>query len=325
MSMSLPISAIMLTATTADGEPLLILACDSVEWHDWSSESRSISQGQLERLHLDRFRADALADGGVDPLVDAEPGDDPPDFIVRDTAGVSRGLDCSTYGLSQRRTAHTLFEQLQVRLAAGAGGRSFDGIQGCVLGVWFGSTLDDLPPRRSDDTIIKPLLDAMADCVVDREALADYFAETGGRPPTVGSQGPPLSKGEISDGLAGFVANVVAPTGIGLGDGLGFAVQLTMGDRVPLSRALGVLQKLVTDHDKAEISHLLVSAGAPDRRGRRFVGEEAVARFLLDHGEVTVRANCIERVSVHLWGERSIHEIRVEQGGPEQGQSSLDS
>jgi hypothetical protein len=118
---------------------------------------------------------------------------------------------------------------LRERLIAGGGGRDFSGVAGCLLSVWFGEKLDELPPKRWDDSIIEPLLDAVADCKVDHAAIARLTQEIAERGfPQV--LPPVIETGKTPDESAGFVANaVLGPTeGVRFSTGLGFEVQTAL-------------------------------------------------------------------------------------------------
>jgi hypothetical protein len=144
---------------------------------------------------------------GASPFGSVGRGGEPPDFLVDCDSGTV-AVDCVVLADHHRRMGYRLMEHLRGRLSNAAGGRDFSGIQGCILSFWFGPGLDDLPPKRWDDTLVDPLLDAMADCHVDRELVAKVQAEIAERgfPQTM----PPiLGTGKVPDGAAGFDANVM--------------------------------------------------------------------------------------------------------------------
>jgi hypothetical protein len=91
----------------------------------------------------------------------------------------------------------------------GADDRDFSGIAGCLVSVWFGEHVNGLPPKRSDDSVVEPLLDLLAETEVDRDGIARMMQEVAERgfpqmmPPVISSKSTP-------DNSAGFIANVVA-------------------------------------------------------------------------------------------------------------------
>jgi hypothetical protein len=199
-------------------------------------------------------------------------------------------------------------DHLRSRLIEGAGGRDFSGIAGCELPIWFGESLADLPPRRSDESIIEPLLDAMAEARVDRNAVARLTNEIAERGfPSV--MPPVIEQGATPDGSAGFIANVNfgAQSGQLYSTGLGFDVQLSRPTPTTATDVLDLLQGIVTSHDKPVIQHLIVTAGGPDRRGLRYPGEEIQAAFMAQQPGFSVRAHYLRTVRLHLWSARRRH------------------
>ena len=308
-----PVGSAFMGVTNASGEPGLIVMME--EPQRAPGFVAGVPRDVLERLHLERFRFDHLARRGVVPFEGVERGGDPPDFIVATALGREQ-LDCAILANEGRRKAHHLFGILRERLFAGAEGRTFDGIAGTLVGVSFGPHLDELPPRRTDDSIVTPLLDALAEANVDREAhsaLMESIAQLGGFPGKL----PPgvVTEGGTRDHETSFVANIVYPVDQipPLPGGLPFMVQLHFPHQVTRSEVESELQRLVTSHDKSEIEHLLVSAGAPNPDGTLFPAEEAFARLLVEAHTKPVSANHIRKVSLHLWGGAEVFDVPVSQ------------
>jgi hypothetical protein len=135
------------------------------------------------------------------------------------------GLDCAAYADQHQRNSYRLMEHLRRKLIEGAADRDFAGVAGCIVSVWFGSFLADLPPKRSDDSVVDPLLDALAACKVDHEAVKLLNSEIADRGfPQV--MPPVIATGQTPDGAAGFVANPIRDSteGVRFSTGLGFEV-----------------------------------------------------------------------------------------------------
>jgi hypothetical protein len=306
---TLPIvGAMFLGGTTADGEPMLMFSAenpDKIQGFDGEVE-----KARLERFHLESYRADHVLQFGNAPFEEVTAGDRP-DFTV--TAGGQQvRLDCAALADHHRRLGFRLMDHLRERLIAGGGGRDFSGVAGCLLSVWFGETLDDLPPRRWDDSIIEPLLDVIAETKVDHAAIARLTQEVAERGfPQV--MPPVIETGKTPDGSAGFVANaVLGPTeGARFSTGLGFEVQLHLPEQVTYRSAKANLDRIVSRHDQPQIEHLLLTAGGPDRTGMRFPGEEVIAGFLAEQPEFHVEVERLQRVTLHLWSARRIVDVPV--------------
>lgn len=62
------------------------------------------------------------------------------------------------------------------------------------------------------------------------------------------------------------------------------------------------VQRLVDQHDQPGVDKLLITAGAPDHRGRIFPAEEATASFLLETPlGLTQHPSHIKQVLLHSW------------------------
>jgi len=125
---------------------------------------------------------------------------------------------------------------------------------------------------------------------------------------------PVIETRTTPDGAAGFVANaLLGPMeGARFSTGLGFEVQLQMSLQITATSARANLDRIVHQHAKPEIKHLLLTAGGPDRGGMRFPGEEAIAALITEQPGLSVAAGYLERVTLHLWSARRIIEIAVE-------------
>lgn len=304
------IGALMMEGATQDGDRVLIVTAENPE--RVSGFDGELTKQALERFHLESYRADAVLKSGEPPFAEVQRGADPPDFTVR-TENAEHGVDCVVLADHDRRLGYKLMEHLRARLIATAGARDFSGIAGCVLSVWFGAQLRDLPPKRWDESVVEPLLDSMASCRVDHDAVARLNREIAERGfPQV--MPPVVATGSTPDNSAGFVANVVlGPTeGVRFSTGLGFDVQLSRPSEITGAGAVKMLQRIVSDHDQPAIQHLLVTAGGPDRSGVRYPAEEAVAAFLLAQPAVAVRARYLLSVSIHLWSARTVASVDVD-------------
>jgi hypothetical protein len=309
------IGAMFLGGTTAEGEPTLMVSAenpDKIQGFDGE-----VDKARLERFHLECYRADHVLQFGDAPFGEVAAGDRP-DFIVT-ARDAQVHLDCAALADHHRRLGFRLMNHLRERLIAGGGGRDFSGVAGCLLSMWFGEKLDELPPKRWDDSIIEPLLDAVADCKVDHAAIARLTQEIAERGfPQV--LPPVIETGKTPDESAGFVANaVLGPTeGVLFSTGLGFEVQLHLPEQVTYGSAQVNLDRIVNQHDQPQIEHLLLTAGGPDRTGMRFPGEEAIAGFLAEQPALHVEVQHLRRVTLHLWSARRIVEVPVRPKGSDE-------
>ena len=304
--------AMCMQGVDQDGRPILILTAENLD--RVQGFTAEIQKDTLERFHLESFRADYVLQMGTPPFDSVRRGPDPnmaPDFVVVNN-GAEERLDCAVLADHHRRSSYRLMENLRNRLIQGAGDRDFSGIAGCIVSVWFGESLAEHPPRRSDDSVVEPLLDLLAETRVDREGIARLIQEVAERgfpqvmPPVVATR-------STSDGSAGFVANVVAnaQAGQAFATGLGFELQLSRPAELTAESAISELRRIVSDHDKPEIEHLLVTAGGPDRAGVRYPGEEVVAAFIAEQEDLSIPADHLRRLTLHLWSARRVVDIAL--------------
>jgi hypothetical protein len=291
-----------------DGERVLVLVGETP--HRVLGVDDTLTKEVLERFHLESFRADHVLRFGEPPFDRVRQGGNPPDFVLVEN-GSKTPLDCVAFADNDRRLGFHLMDELKAKAVAVAGTRSFDGVAGGVVSVWFGPTISDLPPKARDRNLIQPLLDEISACEPDRAALAAHadevaragFAETS---PPVGTTGA------LPDGSAGFVVNFVGDATARFPNGMPFDLQLARQAEFTYSDAVAQLRRLVDRHDKDEIRHLLVTAGGPDRSGIRYPGEEALAAFVLEVSDLRITTRHLERVTLHLWSARQIADVPVE-------------
>jgi hypothetical protein len=309
--MGVPFGAVQLGGKADNGEPMLHLVTEQPE--RVAGFEREVSKQILERLHLEKFRFDYLLRRGAIPFDDVRSGDDPPDFILI-TRGAEARLDCAALTIQHRRRAYDRFRRLTERLAAGAGRRDFSGLKGTAVAVWFGERMEQEPPGRSDDALVDPLLDMLADATVDRDAhrrLMEEVDKAHGLPQQL-PQGF-LTEGSTPDRGVGFFANVVCEPEQAediLGPA-GFSIALHMPQPLTLDDVRAELERLTLKHDKPEIESLLVTAGGPDRNGIRYPAEELVAAQLAEGGDLALEAQHIQEVFLHLWGSCDVSDVDV--------------
>jgi len=273
-----------------------------------------MSQQDIERLHLDRYREDYFALHGRFPFRSALEGSNPPDFVVTSANGDVWGLDCAVFADPSRRMAADMMRIFRKKLRLTAGKRDFSRIRGCQVSVHFSKSMDALPPRPKDrDAVIESLLDAMATCPYEREAWIRLNAEIAWNPDRmIGSW--PKSDYSLDNG-AGFYVNLRYSDDESRYLPMGFEVRLNMQSTDSVSGLFARLNKLVTDHDKAGIQHLLITAGGPDQHARCYSEENMTVRFLLDeHSDLQpeakgLKAKHLRRVTIHSWGSKTIVDL----------------
>ena len=61
----------------------------------------------------------------------------------------------------------------------------------------------------------------------------------------------------------------------------------------------------------AEIEHLLITVGGPDIDGIRYPGEEILGAFVAEGPSLTIEAEHLRSVTMHLWSAAQVIEVEV--------------
>jgi hypothetical protein len=307
----IPITAMSVGGATADGEPFLGLGMQIPQRHP--GFTARVDKERLERFQLERFSADFVLREGTPPFEHVQVGGNPPDFLVQTFDGRSEQVDLAALPLQDWRTASRLFQQLLEKLQCGAPGHDLSNLAGCDVDVSF-NQLAGLPPKKTDSTLVEPLLHAMSEIRIDWEVWRTYNAKLQSGPPAVGDQVPTGYMGTTTtpDEEAMLTVNgVVDPLTPGVPPNGPVNVQFNMTMQFTATEALALMQRLVTQHDKPQIDHLIIHVGAPDVDGWWYPAEEILARFVLERADVAVQATHMERVTVHLWQPAELVDIPV--------------
>jgi hypothetical protein len=297
----IPFGAFSLGGTDANGESMQIIAFEAPEFV-LADVGGPRPKNVMERIHLERYRLDHLIRTGTVPFERVAEGGDPPDFEVELREGGSEALDCAAFTLGEYRGAYRLFRLLRTRLERDADPSDFEGVRGCVLQVSFGDG-QLLPPKRSDEKAVEALAALIAGFTVDRERIARLTADAiaAGRMP---EQIPiDLFTTATPDGSARLIASIGAPFGTEFSRKLGFECHLAMSTCATASTVTGEFQRLINDHDKPEIRHLLITVGGPDRDGFRYPAEELVLPLIDGH---TFGWKHLRAATVHRWSDGAI-------------------
>jgi len=259
----LPWAAPCLTAQRGhalDGEPTLVLG---YEWSaPWVHTMEQISKQHREFLHAQRFAADYLATG-VPPFWNLTEGADPPDWVAENQDGLL-GVECAQLTVQERRTAQALFLGLRQKLLLRLGG-PLPYLMNHVVYFWFdGHGGLELPLKRGDEDAIADLAQAL---LAHRPDPARLWHE-GGLPehlPTPDLVRTPAGAVFHCAPMANAVPTTPLYTATGIEVGF---VYTTLHRR---SDAWARVQKLVDDHDQEGVDWLVLSAGAPNQHGTRFL------------------------------------------------------
>lgn len=266
------------------------------EWpSNWLRTTSALGQFDLEWLHVQRFRSDHILGKGFQPFIEVGPGADPPDVVVRGEGG-RIGLECTRLAVAARQSAHGLFRAVRQRVAA-VPPEHFAALAGHVVYMWFRqeSTLT-LPFRKSDEEAAIELVQALADYRPDTATL--WVPGDNAMP----DPAPVLPLHETSAGATFYCVPLVGSVPDSwLFNVAGFELGLAYTSRHSALDEAARLAKRISEKDRAGSEWLLISAGAPDKLGATYPAEEALAQFLITHGDLHVEPENLKRVTMHFW------------------------
>jgi hypothetical protein len=162
------VNAVALGGHTEGGEPMAILTLELPLRIPFGG--RRLTQHELERVHLEKYRLDVLLASGDLPFDVVTSGTNPPDFVVS-TASGPHGIECAALALQKRRHAYDLFNRFRASLLDAARQEQFPHLADCSVLAWFGSG-NDLPPKRNDQATVDKLVEMLRSATVDRRAIA---------------------------------------------------------------------------------------------------------------------------------------------------------
>jgi hypothetical protein len=276
-------------------DPTKEIVSISFEWPipHWASFSNEVAKEALERLHIERCCTDHLLAHGQPLYTRLDRGDDPPDFVAAMPDGTSTALDATQLRTSARLAAQGQFERIRTAMLEQPRDRIAQ-LAGHQVYLWFATERGlGLPNRTAGAT----------DEVVD--ALCAYTPDTSWLLAQADAEGiGTFTESDIQDaaGCQFYAADFreavpatefCARTGFELA--LGF--QTTHG----MDAAWIELARLVEQKDKPEIQTLIVSVGAPNRRGIAYPSEEFLLDLALQTGLPEIAPNHLESVIVHSW------------------------
>lgn len=247
----------------------------------------------LERLQLERFRLDYLARTGSLPFDEVAAGSDPPDFVVRLLNGTEENVDCAALTIGDRRMAYQLWSAFRRRLEAEASSHDFGALASTEITVWFGNG-GALPPKRSGEEVLSGLVRLLRDFDFDRKKVQELTVS-----------GKPLVPDEhnsatLKSGAAGFYVSVV-PFGrlqTPFAQKLGFECSLSFVQHIMASDVTRELGRVIRQHDKEPIDHLIISAGGPDRDNVQYPADDIQLDILPDR---EYEFKHLRRVTLHRW------------------------
>jgi hypothetical protein len=214
-------------------------------------------------------------------------------------------MDCVQFTIEAMRQVQDLVHKLKAAILGSDLSRLWHLSGHCVY-FWVYDVAEDemtLPPSSRKGQDVASLCEALATYQVDKSPSVEAGKPI---PATIHVEFGKSSRGCV------FYAT---PFNAGVPDSEFFRrTSFELGYVFPIWHtrpdALGILIKLVADHDQPGIDQLLVTVGGADRTGTRYVSDEALFLFLLDQPDlITLLPRHIKRVTAHLWSTGAIYEL----------------
>jgi hypothetical protein len=267
----------------------------------WVRMASPMGKKQLELLHLRRLATDCRTATGYELFDAITATGEKPDFVVV-AQGKSAGWEMTQFAIAERRLAQELFFQVTSRVADLQRHKTGH-LSGYQVHMWFGEASDAaaLPYKQNDATAYNQLVD----CLTAHTPDPDQFKVDSDKLP---EQVPAMPVRAVSDvqfisvPLLGGVP--ASPFYAATGMNLGLAFQ---SDHIARDEWVK-LRQVVHRKDKQHNNVLVISAGAPDRLGRCYASEEALASFLLEHPS-EVETTHLSSVILHFWSTGQAFEL----------------
>jgi hypothetical protein len=297
------VGGIALGGTTADGEAMTVLALEMPPKIPLGV--RRLTQEELERVHLEKYRIDFLLATGALPFDDVTRGSNPPDFLVSTPSRIE-GVECAALTIQKRRDAFALFDRFRARLLKAARHEPFPHLRDCAITVRFGDGMD-LPPRAHDEATVERFVEVLRNARIDRAAIAAAWAQATreGFPKRFPVDAFPIfpvgEAGEMQ--IDPVEANTLQGN---FAQETGFDVQLNMSLMVKQSEVQDEFERVVRKHDARGVDRLILSVSAPNHDGFVLRTEGLVVEQL---PPVRVSAKHIETLTIHNFDSGAIRDL----------------
>lgn len=295
----------MVGERSADTESLLTLIFESPQEQFYAVEP--ITKEASEQIQLERLRTDFLWRGMGLPFGAVERGPDPtkaPDFVVPlARQGQSLGIDVTRLSITERMTAQALFRRLRQAILSQPR-HEFVKLTGSVVYLWFDENgFSSLPPKQDD--AVEALLAGLRGYEFDPELTIPDISE--GMPEQMGDIGQDDSvKGAHFYAIPMSNGTPSSHFYLSTGFELGLAFQTTHD----VASAWQSITRLVDSHDNPETQILIISVGAPDRRGLSYPSETALMSFALEQpAPAPIEPNHVQEVLLHSWLDGAVNRV----------------
>jgi hypothetical protein len=263
-----------------------------------------LEKQEKERVHLCRLVNDYRLASGKGIYSNMRPAENPPDFRCsfedKDVAA-----DCTQFTLPHRRLAQGLFENVRASLLNEQVER-YSSLAGYSVYMWFNDPIEsrpDLPHKRHQSEKIAHLLDDLAHYSPNPETLLVEGFSMPERAPNMDIHRTDAGGTFYAAPMEGAVpaTNFFHLKGFELG--LAYTTIHSRED------GWEEVNRLIRNHDKREIDHLVITVGGPNEGGLSYIAEEVIFEFMLEKPPQRIPTSNLSKVLAHFWSTGLIVEL----------------
>jgi hypothetical protein len=215
--------------------------------------------------------------------------------------------------LTSRRSTNGAFQVIRNAILNEPRER-FAHLGGHVVYMWFGGGQNDLslPPSPRSTGDLKAVIDALADYQINPEAFA-YRTDSVEDGPPENLSGANV---EFNQDLPGSTFYAMPMQGAAPATlffmRTGFEIGMAFSTTEEVDKVWSELGRVVHEHDKSSIDHLLVTVGGPNKDGYAFPAEDYLARVAVETPQPLPPMRHLKRVVLHFWQSGQIVELLPE-------------
>jgi hypothetical protein len=227
-----------------------------------------------------------------------KPGDRP-DFVFENENKESIGVDLANYTLEDRRDVNARFEKIKDFIRSNYS-YELSHLRGHVIYFWWPEIKNTAKPNRTKESLAEIL-----------KELKNYQPK-----PTI-VQGneipdahPGLHVGQTKLG-ANFYAHPIMINAPNTRFFLetGFELGLAFSTHTGVEEVWAEINRLIEGHDNDKTQKLIITAGAPNRKGYVYLSEEHLIRMAIANPKKINKPKNLTDIYVHLWTSGEIYSL----------------
>lgn len=270
--------------------------------HEWPIPllylEKDLSKKEVENLHLQRFITDYFLVTGKIEYSNIIPGDEnnPPDFFCNFNEK-SISIDCVQFTIRNRRTVNALFGKIKSKIL-NVHRNYFSHLRGYIIYTWFDN--NSYPHKAQDKNAIEQIIEMLKTVKSNPKQLLIPWGE-------LPEQAPDIGAVKTEKGCGFYPIPMLRGYPVTRFFNLtGFEMALSYTSAHSQEEGWIELRRLIQDHDKKEIKHLLITVGGPSKDGLVFLADETLTYFMLEDSIPKLETAYLETIILHIWTKGTI-------------------